>query len=76
MRKAEDDQILALFGRNVVKLRTAAGLTAAELGERSGLGAEKVGQLERGETSATLIEMRKLAAVLGVNLRDLVGLDL
>jgi transcriptional regulator with XRE-family HTH domain len=71
----EDERVLALFGRNIVKLRNGAGLTVVELGEHSRLGTEKVEQFERGEVPATLVEMRKLAAVLGVNLPDLVRLE-
>ena len=68
------ERVLKLFGGNLVKLREDRGWSAAELGERSRVDVVKVGQIERGEVSATLKDMRRFAGALGVQVSPLVGL--
>ena len=66
---------LALFGRNLVKLRDKQGWSVAELGELSGVAVDKVGQFERAEVPATLDDMRRLAGAFDVPLSTLLGFD-
>jgi DNA-binding XRE family transcriptional regulator len=51
--------------------RVAAGLTQAELAERSGIARITVGALERGENSPHLATARRLAGVLGCSAEQL-----
>lgn len=68
-------RVLILFGRNVAKLRNARGWTVAELGEQAGFSVESIEQLERGDVSATLEHMRRLAGAFQVPLSELVGMS-
>ncbi len=50
------------FGRRVRELRTRRGLTQKQLAERCGIGfaAQRVGQLERGQSNVTLATVAAL----------------
>lgn len=52
-------------------LREAAGLTQAELAERSGVSQTWISRLERGQENPTLATLRRLAAAFGVRVTDL-----
>ena len=64
--------VLALFGRRLVELRTERGWSTAELAQRSELDADVVGRYERGEESAPLASLRRLAGALEVAVSELV----
>src|SRR5437764_12746134 len=51
------------------------GLSLRELGERSGVSAPMLSQVERGETSPTLAVANKIAAGLDLSLSQLLRLD-
>lgn len=55
------------FGRRVRDVRARRGLTQKELAERcgSGFAAQRVGQIERGETNVTLATIAALCRGLG-----------
>ncbi len=52
-------------------LRTQAGLTRRELARRSGVSVHTIGQLERGETGASLHTVERLSVALGIPAREL-----
>jgi transcriptional regulator with XRE-family HTH domain len=61
------------FGRVVRELRTEQGISQEELGNRTGLHRNHVGQVERGELSPTLISVDVLAETLGLPASELIA---
>lgn len=68
----EDNTLLRVVGQNLRKARLAKGWSQEQLSFESGLHRTYVGAAERGERNITVINLRKLAAVLGVKLSTLV----
>ena len=62
-------------GDRVHALREAMGFSLRDLGERSGVSAPMLSQVERGETSPTLSVAAKIAAGLELTLSQLLRLD-
>jgi XRE family transcriptional regulator, regulator of sulfur utilization len=62
-------------GDRVHALREAMGLSLRDLGERSGVSAPMLSQVERGETSPTLTVAARIAAGLELRLSQLLRLD-
>jgi transcriptional regulator with XRE-family HTH domain len=62
-------------GRRIKALREAMGLSLRDLGERSGVSAPMLSQVERGETSPTLALAAKIATGLELTLSQLLRLD-
>jgi transcriptional regulator with XRE-family HTH domain len=62
-------------GNRVRALREAMGLSLRDLGERAGVSAPMLSQVERGETSPTLAVAAKIAAGLELTLSQLLRLD-
>jgi len=60
-----------MVGRNVQRLRIAAGLTQAKLADAMGVDRAYVSGLERGERNPTVITLWHLANALGVKVRSL-----
>ena len=54
------------LGRNLRRVRTAAGLTQTALAKRSGIHRSYVSGLEAGERNPTAVTLQRLAKVLGV----------
>ncbi len=65
----------AAVGPRIRALRDAMGLSLRDLGERSGVSAPMLSQVERGETSPTLAVAAKIAAGLELTLSQLLRLD-
>jgi transcriptional regulator with XRE-family HTH domain len=63
------------IGPRMRALREAMGLSLRDLGERSGVSAPMLSQVERGETSPTLAVAAKIAAGLELTLSQLLRLD-
>ena len=59
--------IRQLFGRNLRRLRTEAGLTQASLAERMGVDRAHVSSMERGLQNVTLLTMWEAAQAIGVS---------
>jgi transcriptional regulator with XRE-family HTH domain len=62
-------------GQRIHALREAMGFSLRDLGERSGVSAPMLSQVERGETSPTLAVAAKIAAGLELTLSQLLRLD-
>ena len=63
------------IGPRVRALRDAMGLSLRDLGERAGVSAQMIGQVERGETSPTLAVANRIAGGLELSLSQLLRLD-
>src|SRR5882672_11281539 len=63
------------IGDRIRALREAMGLSLRDLGERSGVSAPMLSQVERGETSPTLAVASRIAAGLELSLSQLLRLD-
>lgn len=66
-----DTDINKLFGNKVVELRRLCGLTQEELSFKCGIHRAYMGTIERGEKSVTLDTVAKVAAGLGVEVKEL-----
>jgi transcriptional regulator with XRE-family HTH domain len=64
-----------VLGARVRALREAMGLSLRDLAERSGVSAPMLSQVERGETSPTLMLAGRIAAGLELRLSQLLRLD-
>lgn len=60
-----------LVGRRIKELRKAQDLTLRMISERCGLSANAISQIERGENSATISSLEKIAEALHVSINDL-----
>ncbi len=70
----QPDGSLAI-GARVRALREAMGFSLRDLAERSGVSAPMLSQVERGETSPTLVVAEKIASGLELTLSQLLRLD-
>jgi transcriptional regulator with XRE-family HTH domain len=61
-----------LVGRNVRRLRLAAGMTQEEYAERSGFSQQYISDLERGRRNPTVVSLLELAAPLGASPAQLI----
>jgi transcriptional regulator with XRE-family HTH domain len=66
---------IAAVGPRIRALREAMSLSLRDLTERSGVSAQMLSQVERGETSPTLAVAAKIAAGLELTLSQLLRLD-
>jgi transcriptional regulator with XRE-family HTH domain len=66
---------IAAVGPRIRALRDAMSLSLRDLAERSGVSAQMLSQVERGETSPTLVVAAKIAAGLELTLSQLLRLD-
>lgn len=63
--------IRLLVGKNVRRLRAAAGLTQEALAEKTGLSSVYISEIERGRRNPSIIVMADIAHALGADVRDL-----
>ena len=59
------------FGQQVAKIRKSRGLSQAQLAYKCGFDRTYVGTIERGEKSATINSIVKIARGLEITLKDL-----
>jgi transcriptional regulator with XRE-family HTH domain len=64
------EDVRRMVGRNVRRLRIAAGLSQAELAERMGVDRAYVSGLELGQRNPTIVTLWHIAKALGVMLRS------
>ena len=67
------EDVRRMVGRNVQRLRKAAGLTQAELAERMGVDRAYVSGLELGQRNPTIVTLWHIAKALGVKVRLFFG---
>jgi transcriptional regulator with XRE-family HTH domain len=63
------EDVRRMVGRNVRRLRIAAGLSQAQLAERMGVDRAYVSGLELGQRNPTILSLWHLAQALGVKLK-------
>jgi transcriptional regulator with XRE-family HTH domain len=63
------DDVRTLVGRNVKRLRIAAGLTQAALAERMGVDRAYVSGLELAQRNPTVVTLWHISKALGVGLQ-------
>ena len=63
------DDVRFMVGRNVKRLRMAAGLTQAALAERMGVDRAYVSGLELGQRNPTIVTLWHISKALGVGLQ-------
>jgi transcriptional regulator with XRE-family HTH domain len=63
------EDVRRMVGRNVQRLRIAAGLSQAGLAERMGVDRAYVSGLELGQRNPTIVTLWHIAKALGVKLR-------
>lgn len=73
MSRNPGDSPAALFGRNVRRLRTAAGLSQEALADRAGLHRTYVSSVERGNRNVSLENIVALATALACDPRALLA---
>jgi transcriptional regulator with XRE-family HTH domain len=73
--RASSTDPIAAVGPRVRALRDAMSLSLRDLADRSGVSAQMLSQVERGETSPTLAVAAKIAAGLELTLSQLLRLD-
>jgi transcriptional regulator with XRE-family HTH domain len=78
---ADDPERIAIrealaFGKALYDIRTALGLTVAELAARAGLSEDDIECIEEGGTEPTVALLRRLAAALDADVRLTPGHDL
>lgn len=72
---SDDDSLTRRLGQRLAALRADAGLSLAELAERSGVSRSMISLIERGESSPTAVVLDRLATALGVTLASLFERD-
>ena len=60
-----------LFGKRIKELRKQKNLTQEQLSEMLGVFQKQIGNIETGKTFTTMVNLEKLALVLGVEVQDL-----
>lgn len=69
----ESADIRLIVGRNIRRLRTAAGLTQESLAAKTGLSSVYISGIERGGRNPSAVVMAELAQALGVDVRELLN---
>jgi transcriptional regulator with XRE-family HTH domain len=64
-------KLKANFGQRLQALRLEAGITQAQLAEKTGLTVESISNMERGLFGPKFENLEKIAAVLKVPVKDL-----
>jgi transcriptional regulator with XRE-family HTH domain len=64
------EDVRRMVGRNVKRLRIAAGFSQAELAERMGVDRAYVSGLELGQRNPTVVTLWHIAEALGVKLKS------
>jgi transcriptional regulator with XRE-family HTH domain len=71
MDKARQEEIKKAFGARLRKLRKAQKLSQEGIALKCGLDRSYVGQIERGESNLSLVNIHRIAEGLGVGVGEL-----
>lgn len=69
------EMLIASFGLTVRRQREAHGWSQEQLAEHADLNRSYVGEIERGQVTASLLTLHKLAAALGLSSGELLRLS-
>lgn len=68
------DDLQTLFGRNFQIARLRSKLTLEDVAAATGMANQSISRIEHGRTNLTLATMRKLAAVVGIDVSEMIKL--
>ena len=60
------DELKLIFASNLIRLRTAAGMTQAELGEQLNYSDKSISKWERGEAIPDAVVLKRMSEIFGV----------
>ncbi|WP_300338275.1 helix-turn-helix transcriptional regulator [Accumulibacter sp.] len=66
-----DNDFLKWFGGRLREIRHQEGLSQEQLAELAGIDRTYVGGVERGERNLSILNVKRLANALGINLKEL-----
>jgi transcriptional regulator with XRE-family HTH domain len=69
MSSVREFRLVRMVGRNVRRLRVAAGLSQAQLAEKMGVDRAYVSGLELGQRNPTVVTLWHISKALGVKIR-------
>jgi transcriptional regulator with XRE-family HTH domain len=73
MDKGRQDEVKKRFGARLRQLRKAQKLSQEKVALKAGLDRSYLGQIERGESNVSLINIERIAQALGVEAGELFG---
>ena len=65
------DELKLIFASNLIRLRTAAGMTQAELGEQLNYSDKSISKWERGDGTPDIFILSHIASLYGITVQDL-----
>ena len=71
MNKQDYDLFTKALGKHLRQLRKAKGLSMEQLAYKSEMEYRQIGRIERGEGSATVVTLLRLAEALEVDVKEL-----
>ena len=63
------------FGVRLFQLRSGAGMTQAELAEKSNLSVDTISRIERGDRAPSFESLERIAAALGADLMQILNFE-
>ena len=66
MHKIRNTEVMAMFGRNVRRIRMGKGLTQEELAEGAGISQVQIARIEAGKINTSISTVVAIAKALGV----------
>jgi transcriptional regulator with XRE-family HTH domain len=68
---AAENTFLKQIGNNIIRNRKNVEISQEELAGKADIGRSYMGSIERGETNATILKMKKIADAIGVEVSEL-----
>lgn len=66
MHKIRNEEVMAMFGRNVRRIRMDKGFTQEELAEGAGISQVQIARIEAGKINTSISTVVAIARALGV----------
>lgn len=73
MHKIRNEEVMAMFGRNVRRVRMDKGFTQEELAEGAGISQVQIARIEAGKINTSISTVVAIAKALGVKEGELFG---
>jgi transcriptional regulator with XRE-family HTH domain len=67
------DELKSVIASNIIRLRTAAGMTQAELGEKLNYSDKSVSKWERAEAVPDIYVMKQMSEIFGISIDSMTG---
>jgi ribosome-binding protein aMBF1 (putative translation factor) len=68
-----DKKYLKAFGKRLMQIREAKGLSKSRLADEANLGRNIIFKIEKGEINTTISTLKVLSEVLNIESKDLLG---